>query len=74
MENKNTIIVVGVIVILILIFFFVNKNNSIKRSNSIKNTMPCCSRCNFMKSYLGVEEFIAHVAKIYKFQNNKNAK
>jgi hypothetical protein len=31
------------------------------------NCVPCCTTCNYMKRMLSVEEFLAHISRIYKF-------
>lgn len=30
------------------------------------NIVPCCSKCNFMKHVLSIDDFIAHIKKILK--------
>ena len=37
------------------------------------NTVPCCGICNFMKRTLGVDEFLAHVARIHHHQGGCRA-
>lgn len=36
---------------------------------SIENTAPCCKFCNYMKRDYAVEEFLAHISKIYEHQS-----
>lgn len=36
-----------------------------------ENCAPCCKNCNYMKKNLTVQDFLAHIAKIYK-HNEKN--
>lgn len=49
--------------------------NGIDRIDSTKgyilqNCVPCCSRCNSMKSDLKQIEFLEHIKKIYKFNQS----
>lgn len=51
--------------------------NGVDRVNSskgycVKNVVPCCKVCNYMKNTLSVEDFIRHVHKISEFRRNKN--
>jgi hypothetical protein len=51
------------------------KYNGVDRvDNSIgyteDNVVPCCGTCNRMKLDMGKKEFLAHIQKIYEFQNN----
>lgn len=41
-----------------------------KKGYIITNVVPCCSRCNFMKHVLSVDDFISHIKKILEFFNN----
>lgn len=40
---------------------------------SVDNCVPCCSRCNYMKLDLSVNDFLNHISKIYNFQFNKGS-
>lgn len=45
--------------------------NGIDRKDSgkgytVENTVPCCSKCNYMKSNMPLDEFISRVEKIHK--------
>lgn len=47
--------------------------NGVDRMDSTRgyrtdNCVPCCKVCNFAKQTLSSDEFLAHVAKIWKFQ------
>lgn len=49
--------------------------NGIDRINSnigyqLDNCVPCCTKCNSMKSDLEVKDFLKHVNKIYKFNQS----
>lgn len=35
------------------------------RGHTPDNVVPCCHTCNWMKMALGVEEFLAHIERIY---------
>jgi hypothetical protein len=35
---------------------------------TFENSVPCCSKCNFMKHSYAVEEFLNHIRCIYEFQ------
>lgn len=35
----------------------------------VENLVTCCVTCNKMKMALGVAEFLAHIVKIYSYQN-----
>lgn len=53
--------------------------NGIDRIDSSKNytkdnVVSCCSKCNFMKHELSIEEFKMHIIKIYNHLNSKNEK
>jgi hypothetical protein len=48
------------------------KYNGIDRKNpklgyTIKNSVSCCKRCNFAKSYFSINNFLKHVKKIYEY-------
>jgi hypothetical protein len=50
--------------------------NGIDRGNSFRgytpgNCVPCCSKCNYMKSDLGVLQFLQHVRRITEWQQRK---
>ena len=34
---------------------------------TINNCVPCCSKCNLMKSNFKKEDFLQHISKIYNF-------
>lgn len=36
---------------------------------TLENCVPCCKNCNLMKHTRSSEEFVAHVQKVYEFQN-----
>lgn len=51
--------------------------NGIDRLNSkfgysVKNTVPCCTKCNFMKNSWTEKEFITHIHKISNFYRRNN--
>ena len=53
------------------------KRNGIDRIDSSKgyipsNVVPCCSRCNFMKSTMNQPDFYGHISRIYKHLLNSN--
>ncbi len=53
--------------------------NGIDRINNnkgyiIENCVPCCKRCNLMKSVLSEKEFYAHIEKILNYRNQKGNK
>lgn len=37
---------------------------------SVTNSATCCKLCNSMKSKLSVEEFLAHIRRIFKFHDH----
>lgn len=39
---------------------------------NLDNIVPCCKRCNFMKSSMGYGDFIDHIVKIYKNLSEDN--
>lgn len=39
------------------------------RGYELNNCVPCCKKCNIMKSDLKKNDFIEHIIKIYKFNN-----
>ena len=52
------------------------KHNGIDRVTStkgysIKNTVPCCAKCNLMKHIFEIDVFLAHIKKIYEFNIKK---
>jgi len=36
-----------------------------KRDHSHDNIVPCCKTCNWMKGDMGVEDFLAHIARVH---------
>lgn len=36
------------------------------------NIVPCCRKCNFMKSIYTTDEFLQHIEKIYKFMKKSS--
>ena len=40
--------------------------SSNKKGYIIENCVPCCKRCNWMKSDMNKEEFISHIKDIYE--------
>lgn len=53
------------------------KANGIDRINSslgysVRNCVPCCSRCNSAKGTMSQEDFLEHVSKIYQRQQKPN--
>ena len=50
--------------------------NGLDRTNNklgyiLENVVPCCKYCNFMKSNLTEQEFLAHIERIYNFSKDK---
>jgi len=41
-----------------------------KKGYCVKNSVPCCSICNFMKGTLSKSKFLAHCQKIIFYLNN----
>lgn len=41
---------------------------------NLQNLVPCCAKCNWMKSDLTVEEFLQHIAKITSYIKIPNSK
>jgi len=37
------------------------------KNHSPNNIVPCCCICNYMKSNIGYDKFIAHISQIYNF-------
>ena len=37
---------------------------------TLENSVSCCSKCNYMKKTLNVENFLLHIAKIYNYNKN----
>ena len=53
------------------------KANGIDRLNSIigytiENCVPCCEKCNLMKSNYSENEFLDHIERIRNFQKELN--
>ena len=40
---------------------------------TLKNCVPCCSKCNLMKNTFSKDEFLNQVQKIYQFNLNKSS-
>lgn len=38
---------------------------------TIENSVPCCSRCNFIKNNIPYQEFLDHVSQLYKHLQSK---
>jgi hypothetical protein len=38
---------------------------------TINNVVSCCGTCNWMKMDMNVDEFFAHVTRIYEYSNYK---
>ena len=39
---------------------------------TVKNTVPCCSKCNLMKNVMSAEEFLEHVFQISNFNKQSS--
>lgn len=53
------------------------KAHGIDRANNhkgytLKNSVPCCAKCNSMKSKYSYAEFLEHINSIYEHQNDGN--
>lgn len=40
---------------------------SSRRGYTVKNCVPCCSTCNYMKGKMSYRDFLAKVSKIFRF-------
>ena len=43
-----------------------------EKGYTVENSVSCCMRCNYMKSDMTLEDFYAHIEKIWKRANDTN--